>query len=118
MGNDLNMISLEAMKSMFELVVVNLKNAKPCKDPKHFPNITKLRVGDTVMVKNLTARPFEPKYIGDYRITKLIGHKVHLESCQGGPTREEHLDHIKYVLHADRYISAVPDYELLVAKLI
>ena len=51
MGNDLNMISLEAMKSMFELVVVNLKNARACKDLKHFLNITKLRVGDTVMVK-------------------------------------------------------------------
>ena len=111
MGNDLNMISLEAMKSMFEQVVVNLKNARVCKDLKNFPNITKLRVGNMVMVKNHTARPFEPKYIGDYRITKLIGHKVHLKPCQGGPTREEHLDHIKYVLPADRYVSAVPDYE-------
>ena len=111
MGNDLSMKSLEAMKSMFELVVVNLKNARARKDLKHFPNITKFRVDDMVMVKNHTARPFEPKYIGDYRITKLIGHKVHVQPCQGGPTREEYLDHIKYVLPADRYISAVPDYE-------
>ena len=63
------------------------------------------------MVKNYTAKPFEPKYVGDYRIVKLVGHKVHLQPCQGGPTREEHLDHIKYVLPADRYISVVPDYE-------
>ena len=28
MGNDDNMISLEAMKSIFELVAVNLKNAR------------------------------------------------------------------------------------------
>ena len=63
------------------------------------------------MVKNHTAKPFEPKYVGDYTITKLIGHKVHLQLCQVGPTREEHLDHIKYVLPANRYVSAVPDYE-------
>ena len=63
------------------------------------------------MVKNHTAKPFEPKYIGDYRIVKLVGHKVQLQSCQGGPTKEEHLDHTKYVLPVDRYISAVPDYE-------
>ena len=25
--------------------------------------------------------------------------------------KEEHLDHIKYVLPVDRYISAIPDYE-------
>ena len=41
----------------------------------------------------------------------MVGHKVHLQPCQRGPVREEHLDHIKYVLPADRYISAVPDYE-------
>ena len=32
-----------------------------------------------------------------------------MQPCQGGPVREEH--HIKYVLPADRYISAVLDYE-------
>ena len=111
MGNDDNVISLEAMKSIFELVAVNLKNARAQKDPKHFPKVTKLKIGDTVMVKNHTAKPFEPKYVGDYQIIKLVGHKVHLQPCQGGPVREEHLDHIKYVLPADRYISAVPDYE-------
>ena len=111
MGNDVNIISLEAMKSIFELVAVNLKNARTCKDPKHFPDVTKLNVDDTMMIKNHTAKPFEPKYIGDYRIIKIVGHKVQLQPCQGGPTKEEHLDHIKYVLPADRYISVVPDYE-------
>ena len=111
MGDDANMISLEAMKSIFELVVVNLKNARAQKDPKHFPNVTKLKVGHMIMVRNHTAKPFEPKDVGDYHIIKLVGHKVQLQPCQGGPTREEHLDHIKYILPADRYISAVPDYE-------
>ena len=92
-------------------MAVNLKNARACKDPKHFPDVTKLNVGDTVMIKNHTAKPFEPKYIGDYRIIKLVGHKVHLQHCQGGPSKEEHLHHIKYILSADRYIIAVPDYE-------
>ena len=110
MSNDDNIISLEAMKSMFKLVVVNLKNARVQKDPKHFPNVTKLKIGDMVMVKNHTAKPFDV-YVGDYQIVKLVGHKVHLQPCQGGHVREEHLDHIKYVLPADRYISAVPYYE-------
>ena len=66
MSNNNNMISLEAMKSIFELVTVNLKNARAQKDPKHFPKVTKLKIGDPVMVKNHTAKPFEPKYVGDY----------------------------------------------------
>ena len=40
MGNDHNIILLEAMKSMFELVTVNLKKARARKDLKHFPDVT------------------------------------------------------------------------------
>ena len=36
------MTPLEAMKSIFELVAVNLKNARVHKDPEQFPDITKL----------------------------------------------------------------------------
>ena len=111
MGNDVNMISLEAMKSIFELVAVNLKKARVHKDPEQFFEITRLCVGDMVMIKNHTTKPFEPKYIGDYRIIKLMGHRAQLQPCKGGPIKEEHLDHIKYVLPAGRYICAIPDYE-------
>ena len=111
MGNDANIISLEAMKSIFQLVATNLKNARSHKDPEQFPDITRLQEGDTIMVRNHTAKPFEPKYIGDFRIIKIVGHKVQLQPTQGQPIREEHLDHIKYVLPTDRYISALPDYE-------
>ena len=84
MGNDHNIISLEAMKSMFELVTVNLKKARARKDSEHFPDVTQLQEGDTVMIKNHTAKPFEPKYVGDYRIIKITGHKVLLKSLKTG----------------------------------
>ena len=42
MGNDANIISLEAMKSIFQVVATNLKNARECKDLEHFPNVTEL----------------------------------------------------------------------------
>ena len=111
MENDANIISLEAMKSIFQLVATNLKNARSHKDPDHFPNVTKLQEGDMVMIKNHTAKHFEPKYVGDYRIIKITSHKVQLQPIHGGPVQEEHLNHIKYVLPAERYISALPDYE-------
>ena len=82
MGNDHNIISLEAMKSMFELVTVNLKKARARKDPEHFPDVTQLQEGDTVMIKNHTAKAFEPKYVGDYRIIRITGHKVLLKSLK------------------------------------
>ena len=30
-----------------------------------------------------------------------MGHRAQLQPCQGGPIKEEHLDHIKYLLPGD-----------------
>ena len=40
------------------------------------------------MTKNHMAKSFEPKYIGDYRIIKITGHKVLLKSLKTGQERK------------------------------
>ena len=47
MGNDNNIISLEAMKNLYEITATNLKLARE-KDPREQPMPTKLQPGDTV----------------------------------------------------------------------
>ena len=73
MGNDINVLSLEAMKNMFEIAATNLKLARERGDPKDNPLPNKLQPGDTVFVKNHVKGPFDPKYIGDYRVVSLKG---------------------------------------------
>ena len=78
MGNDINMISLEAMKNLYEIVATNLKLARERGDPQEQPSPTKLQSGDTVLVQNHTKGPFDPKYIGDYRVVSLKGNQVEI----------------------------------------
>ena len=66
LGNDINILSLEAMKSMFEIAATNLKIAREKGDPENNPLPTKLQPGDTVLVQNHIKGPFDPKYVGDY----------------------------------------------------
>ena len=66
LGNDLNVLSLEAMKNMFEIAATNLKIAREQGDPENNPLHTKLQPGDTVLVQNHTKGPFDHKYVGDY----------------------------------------------------
>ena len=66
LGNDINILSLEAMKNMFEIAVTNLKIAIERNDPKHSSLPTKLQPGDTVLLQNHAKGPFDPKYVGDY----------------------------------------------------
>ena len=66
MGTDLNILSLEALKNMFEIAATNIKIAREKGDTESNPLPTKLQPGDTVLVQNHTKGPFDPKYVGDY----------------------------------------------------
>ena len=63
MGNDINVLSLEAMKNMFEIAATNLKLARERGDPKDNPLPTNLQPGDMVLVQNHLKGPFDPKYM-------------------------------------------------------
>ena len=52
LGNDINILSLEAMKNMFEIAATNLKIAKEKGNPENNPLPTKLQPGDTVLFQN------------------------------------------------------------------
>ena len=110
LGNDLNILSLEAMKNMFELAATNLKMAREKGDPENNPLPTKLQPGDTVLVQNHIKGPFDPKYVGDYQVVAIIGNQVEIRPSVGGPTEMKHVKHVKCILPADRYIKQIPDY--------
>ena len=76
LGNDINILSLEAMKNMFEIAATNLKIAQEKGDPKDNPLPNKLQPGDTVLVQNHLRGPFDPKYVGDYQVVSLKGNQV------------------------------------------
>ena len=110
LGNDINILSLEAMKNMFEIAATNLKIAREKGDPENNPLPTKLQPGDTVSVQNHTKGPFDPKYVGDYRVVSLGGNQVEVRPSTGGPTEMKHVKHVKYILCADWYIKQIANY--------
>ena len=50
LGNDMNILSLEAMKNMFEIAAMNLKIARERRDLENDPEPSKLQPSDTVLV--------------------------------------------------------------------
>ena len=108
--NDINILSLEAMKNMFEMAATNLKIAREKGNPKNNSLPTKLQPGDTVLVQNHTKGPFDPKYLGDYLVVAIKGNQVEVRPSTGGPTEMKHVKHVKYILPADQYIKQIPDY--------
>ena len=86
------------------IIVVTLPSPKQL--PHHFTE------GDTILTKNHTAGPFDPKYIGDYRIVSFRGKQVELIPSTESKSKMEHISNIKYIMPAERYISQLPDYEI------
>ena len=110
MGNDINILSLEAMKNLYEIAATNLKLAQEKGDPQEQPLSTKLQPGDMVLIQNHVKGPFDPKYIGDYRVISLKGNQVEIQPTVGGPTEMKHIKHVKHILPANKYIDQLPDY--------
>ena len=110
LDNDNNILSLEAMKNIFEIAATNLKLARERGDPQDQPLTKKLQTGDTVLVHNHVKGPFDPKFTGGYRVVSLKGNQLEIQPTNGGPTEMKHIKHIKYILPTDRYISQLPDY--------
>ena len=63
-----------------------------------------------VLIQNHVKGPFDPKYIGNYRVVSLKGNQVEIQPAVGGPTEMKHIKHVKYILPIDRYIDQLPDY--------
>ena len=76
LGNDINVLSLDAMKNMFEIAATNLKLAQERGDPQDQPLSNNLQPGDTALVQNHVKGQFDPKFIGDYRVIALKGNQV------------------------------------------
>ena len=98
---------------MFHIATENLHRAHAHHDstlPKQLPH--HFTEGDTILIKNHTAGPFDPQYIGDYCIVSFKGNQVELIPSTGGKSKMEHISNIKYIMPGERYISQLPDYEI------
>ena len=58
LGNDENLISLEALKNIYQIVAENLKKARQRSSHINYPQPHKIQPEDSVMIKDHTAGPF------------------------------------------------------------
>ena len=69
-----------------------------------------------MLVQNHFKGPFDPKFIGDYRVVALKGNQVEIQPATGGPTEMKHIKHVKYILPTDRYINQLSNYSMFGRK--
>ena len=102
---------MQALKNIYEVVAQNLKMAHAKITDNINPVPTKLREGDLVLIKDHTAKAFQPHYVGNYRIVPFKVNQVEVHKTEGENTTWVHLTDVKYILPVDNVITKLPDYQ-------
>ena len=100
---------MQALKNIYEVVAQNLKIAWAKIMDNISPVPTKLKEGDLVLIKDHTAKVFQPHYVGNYRVVSFKGNQVEVCKTEGGNTTWVHLTNAKYILPVDNVITKLPD---------
>ena len=66
LGTNENILSLEALKNMYQLIASNLEQSQKKRDTKAPTPEEKLNKGDSVLLKDHTAGVWDPRYTRDY----------------------------------------------------
>ena len=75
---------MQALKNIYEVVAQNLKIARAMVTDNINPVPTKLKEGNLVLIKDHTAKAFQPHYVGNYRIVSFKGNQVEICKTEGG----------------------------------
>ena len=111
LGNNENILPMQALKNIYEVVAQNLKIARAKIMDNVNPVPTKLKEGDLVLIKDHTAKAFQPHYVGNYRIVSFKGNQVEASKTEARNTTWVHLTDVKYILPVDNIITKLPDYQ-------
>ena len=93
-------------------MVANLKIAHEKRQPNLIVD-PKLKEGDLVLIKNHTAKAFQPRFKGNFCVTKQKGNQVEIKPAEGGETIKVHVTDIKKIIPADHIAAQLPDYNKL-----
>ena len=112
LGNKESILSLESLQNIYQVVVTNLKIAHKKRQPSLILD-PKLKEGDLVLIKNHTAKAFQPRFKGNFRVIKQKGNQVEIKPAEGGETIKVHVTDIKKIIPADHISAQLPDYNKL-----
>ena len=108
---------LDALDRMYQVIAENIRRARDKRvdklnrgfkaNPKHLS----IKPGDSVFVKDHTAKPFEPKYKDKLRVIKRQGDNFLIVRSLDGQTTKYHVSDVKKAQSIDFIANTIPDYQ-------
>ena len=101
--------NLEALKNIYHVVAQQLLNSRERYAKKHHnqqPSESPVQVGDLILIKDHTAKSFQPQYKGNYRVVRVHSNNVETHDYRGNISMVHVIDVKKITLTeqvADEY---------------
>ena len=103
-------LQMDALKRLYLVTAENLKKARE-KEPKVEIKPRKLKIGDLVLVKDVNANVFEPRYTPNYRVTAIYGSNRIEVTDPAGKTSVRRSSHVKRIDPVEKVVQQVPNEE-------
>ena len=78
--------NLETLKNIYQVVAQQLLNSRECYIKKHHNqqrSESPVQAGDLILIKDNTAKSFQPLYKGNYRVVKVHSNNVEIQDYRG-----------------------------------
>ena len=91
-------LAVDKLKCMWRLNAELLHDSRETKDPveeRKFDKASDLKIGQLVSIKNHTASTFQPKYLADHRVIKIVNDSTVIVSSPDGKEKKHNIHHVK-----------------------
>ena len=89
------------------------------KDPaeeRKFDKASDLKIEQLVLIKNHTASTFQPKYLADHRVIKIVNNSTVIMSSPDGKEKKCNIHHVKPISPATAFTSAFEEFQKSITK--
>ena len=86
-----------------------LCNSRQSKDPEEkrkFNKASNLKIGQLVLIKNHTASTFQPKYLADHRVIKIVNDSTVIVFSPDSEEKKCNIHHVKAISCTTTFTSA------------
>ena len=119
LGTEPGQLAVDKLKCIWKLHVELLHDSRQSKDPEEerkFNKASDLKIGQLVLIKNHAASTFQPKYLGDYRVMKIVNDSTVIVSSPDGKEKKCNIHHVKAISPTTAFTSAFEEFQKSIAK--
>ena len=111
LGRHNNKLDLTALQNTYQLAAQNIQMARKRSEVDELPAIRAFQPGELVTLRDHTAKAFDPKYKGEYRIIKYSGKTQVLLRNSKGEEAKHHVAYLKKTSLVQETVEKIPDFK-------